>query len=141
MSNVNEKNGIPDGFDIMAGRELADGWAMKAKDNVIQGRLIGRFTMGDDRAFYQVKLDKPCKAFVGRGDETQETVLQAGQLVNVDESKAMDDLRKYAENGGTYDVWIMYGEKQKLEGGNTFWPIVNGPRVKQVKAPPKFDKF
>ena len=141
MADDKNLKNIPDGFDIMAGRELADGWAMKDKGNTIQGRLVGRFTMGDDRAFYQVKLDKPCKAITGRGEETVEVVLQPGNLVNVDESKAMDDLRKYCENGGTYDVWIMYGEKQKLEGGNTFWPIVNGPRVKTVKPPPKFDKF
>lgn len=141
MSTDKNETNIPDGFDIMAGRELADGWAKKEKGNVIQGRLLGRFTMGEDRSFYQIKLDKPTKAIAGRGDETQEVTLEAGKLVNVDESKAMEDLRKYAESGGVYDVWIMYGDKQKTPDGGSFWPIVNGPRAKQVKAPPKFDKF
>lgn len=137
----NDNKFVPDGFDIMAGRELADGWAMKEKGNTIQGRLMGRFTMGEDRAYYQIKLDKPTKAITGRGDETAEVVLPPGKVVNVDESKAMEDLRKYAENGGVYDVWIMYGEKQKTPDGGSFWPIINGPRARQVKAPPKFDKF
>jgi len=137
----NDNKFVPDGFDIMAGRELADGWAMKEKGNTIQGRLMGRFTMGEDRAYYQIKLDKPTKAITGRGDETAEVVLAPGKVVNVDESKAMEDLRKYAENGGVYDVWIMYGEKQKTPDGGSFWPIINGPRARQVKAPPKFDKF
>ena len=136
MSELDKVN-APDGFDVMAGRELADGWAKKEKGNTIQGRLMGRFTMGDEgRAFYQVRLDKPSKAITGKGDETQEVLLEKGKLINVDESKAMEDLRKYATNGGVYDVWICYGEKQKTDNG-TFWPIVNGPRVKVIKAPPK----
>jgi hypothetical protein len=137
VKNVSDNVNVPDGFDIMAGRELADGWAKKEKGNVIQGRLVGRFKMGEDRFFYQIKLDKETKAITGKGDDTSEVVLKKGQMVNVDESKAMEDLRKYSDNGGVYNVWIMYGEKAKLPDGGSFWPIVNGPRVQMVKSPPK----
>jgi hypothetical protein len=137
MADKKIDSDVPDGFDINAGRSQADGWAKKEKDNVIQGRLIGRYTMGDeDRAYYQIMLQKPCKAITGKGDESEEVTLTEGQLVNVDESTAMKDMRTYAGNGGVYDVWIKYGEKQKIDKG-TFWPIVNGPRVKMIKAPPK----
>jgi hypothetical protein len=136
---------IPDGFDTFAGRVMGDGWMKKEKGNVCQGRLLGRNEMDDgERAFYQVQLDKDCKAITGKGDDTKEVILKKGSIVNIDESKALHDMRKYAKNlqwGGVYDVWILYGEKQKLDGGNTFWPIINGPRLKQVKAPkiPKDD--
>jgi len=136
--DISKKSDAPDGFDISAGRVLADGWAIKEKDNVICGRLLGRNSMNDDRAFYQIKLTHSCKALTGKGDDTISVVLQPGNVVNVDESKAMDGMRKYIqymEHGGLYDVWIKYGEKQKLDGGNTFWPIVDGPRLKEVKKP------
>jgi hypothetical protein len=127
---------VPDGFDINVGRQMADGWARKGKGFIIQGRLLGRVS-NDDKAYYQVALQKPCFATTGKGDEVQEVTLNEGQIVNVDESKALEDLNKYSSNGGIYDVWIMYGEKQQLPKGGSFWPVVNGPRVKMIKAPPK----
>ena len=134
-----EKVNVPDGFDINAGRTMGDGWMKKEKGNVCQGKLLGRFGLpDDDRFFYQVLLNKPCKVLSGKGEETKEVVLEAGQIANVDESKALEGLSKYTklmDYGGVYEAWIMYGDKIKLDGGNTFWPVVNGPRVKQLKAP------
>lgn len=126
----------PDGFDITVGRQNSDGWARKGKGFTIQGRIINRIDQGDDKAFYQILLHKECFAVTGKGDETKEITLKEGQIVNVDESKALEDLKKYATNGGVYDVWIMYGEKQQLASGGSFWPVVNGPRVRMIKKPP-----
>jgi hypothetical protein len=140
---VSAPSDIPSGFDISAGRVMGDGWAKKEKGNIICGRLLGRHAMEDDRAFYQVELSYPCKAFQGKGDDTQEVTLQKGDVVNIDESKAVQGMRKYIQfmdHGGVYDVWIKYGEKQKLDGGNTFWPIENGPRLKEVKKPKMVQK-
>lgn len=143
MSNEIAPVAAPDGFDISAGRTMGDGWMKKEKDNTVFGRLMGRHEL-DDRAFYQVKLNAPCKATTGKGEEIKDVTLQAGQIVNVDESKALQDLKKYArymDHGGVYDVWIKLGDKVKLDGGNTFWPVIDGPRLKQIKAPkiPKDD--
>ena len=135
MSN-DKKNEAPAGFDISVGRTQADGWAKKVKDNTIHGRLLGRYTMGEDRAYYQVELLADCDAVEGKGEEVKDVKLKKGQIVNFDESKAFSDLKPYAADGGIYDVWFKYEDKIKLDNGNTFWPIV-GPKLKQVKAPPK----
>lgn len=131
-------NEAPAGYDISVGRQSSDGWAKKFEGQTINGRLLGRYSFEsgkDERAYYQIKLYSGCKAITGKGTDTKEVDLIENQIVNVDESKAMEDLKTYATNGGIYDVWLQYG-KQDVD--SKFWPVI-GPKLKQIKAPPKAD--
>ncbi len=134
-----DNTSIPSGFDISVGRAQGDGWFVKAENAILHGRLLGRYELGsgdDERFFYQVKLSHGCKATTGKGADAKEIDLKEGQIVNIGEHKALEDLKKYADNGGVYDVFIKYGALQKIPSG-TFWPLLDGtPRLKQIKAPP-----
>jgi len=136
-------DGPPDGFDINAELTRADGWAVKGEGYTIQGRLLNRqeFRGGDGkmRAFYSVLLHRKCKAVIGQGDEANEGWLEKGQTVNVDDSAALGQLESRAKDGGVYDVWIRYGEKERLRGkaGQTFWPAE--VRLRMVKPPSRMD--
>jgi hypothetical protein len=138
-----EDDGPPDGFDINAELTRADGWAVKGEGLIILGRLINRqeFRGGDGkmRAFYSVLLQRKCRAVIGQGDEAAEGWLEKGQTVNVDDSAALGMLESRSKDGGTYDVWIRYGEKEKLKGkaGQTFWPAE--VKLRMVKPPQRLD--
>lgn len=126
----------PDDFDIAAGREMADGWIIKAAGNVVQGRLLGRHTMPakgnkKPRSYYQIRLQKPAKATSGKGEDVEEVELKPGQIANVDESKALEELQTYLGKGTDYDVWFAYKAKEELSDGNTFWPV-SGPNLRKV---------
>lgn len=148
-SNGNAGNGIPqapEGFGINVGRDRGDGWAHKEEGNKIQGRLLGRHTYkganGKQRAYYQVKLSEPCKALIedpnaAEGDEEAERVvvtLDAGKIVNVDESVKLADLADFTKNGGTYDIWFVYGTKEAIGNGQSMWNVF-GPRLAVVSKP------
>jgi len=145
---------VPAGFNQRVGRERGDGWLSKSEGQVIQGRLLGRFTMkgqvnddGTFRVFYQIKLDKGC-SYVKEGTrfdgvranitddnkEKREVILTAGQVLNVDEHKALEDLSPFTRDGGVYDVWFKYVRESKLPGrGNrTFWEL-KGPNIKTIE--------
>lgn len=128
----------PAGFDINVSRSKGDGWMVKEKGNTTMGRLLGRFEFeGDDnkvRAFYQVKTHMETKCIVGTGDDAEEKNLPAGSVVNIDESKALEDLANRSVDGGVYDVWLQYGEKEKGKRGRSgFWPAT--VKLKMVKPP------
>ncbi len=147
---------VPAGFDTRVGRERGDGWLKKTAGQVIVGRLLGRFGMkgqtnddGSVRVFYQVQLAEGCK-MVKDGkevegvfamwqnpdnkDDKQEVVLTAGQIVNIDEHKALEDLGPYTRNGGIYDVWMKYLAEDPIPGkkNRTFWRM-KGPHLKTIK--------
>lgn len=138
-SGTGEDSGPPAGFDVNVSRAKGDGWLIKEAGNSLVGRLLGRFTfednMGKERAFYQVRSQRPTKATVGTGDDATETTLPAGSIVNVDESAALSDLAKRAEDGGVYDVWMRYRAKEKSKRGKQgFWPM--DIRLKVIKSAP-----
>lgn len=137
----NKKSGAPEGFDVNVGRQLGDGWVLKGEGVEVCGRLLGRFIgnqQDDDgvyQAFYQIKLLMPCKAT--RKDkvsgESKEIVLEKGQLLNVGEHKALEDLSPRTRDGGIYDVWFRYVRQDKVPNTRrTFW-VVDGPRLKVIK--------
>lgn len=142
MEDKKSKNGgAPEGFDMNVGRQLGDGWVIKGEGVVVQGRLLGRFigNQKDDdgvfQAFYQIKLQVPCKASHKEkgSEESTEVMLQAGQILNVGEHKALEELSAYCRDGGIYDVWFKYGKQEKISGSRrTFW-TVDGPRLKVIK--------
>lgn len=137
-----KRDAAPEGFDTNIGRHLGDGWVIKAEGAVVQGRLLGRFigTQKDDdgvyQAFYQFKLAVPCKATKKEkgSQEVTEVMLQPGQILNVGEHKALEELSPYCRDGGIYDVWFRYGKQEKVAGTRrTFW-TVEGPKLKVIKT-------
>lgn len=141
---------IPEGFTINAGRERGEGWIVKEEGNTVQGRLIGRQTYktkrGKTRAFYQIKLEKPCTIEIENPDFNEEADEdednperikakgEEGQIVNIDEFKKLEDLEPYTKDGGVYDVWFQIGEKIEIGDEQTMWTLV-GPRLRVVKKP------
>lgn len=140
---IEKDKDIPDGFDVSVGRDLGDGWIKKGPGVTVQGRLLGRFigNQKDDdgvyQAFYQIQLHKPCPA-TRKNKETkisEDVNLEPGQIVNVGEHKALEDLSPRTRDGGQYDVWFKYVEQQAISGSRrTFW-VVKGPRLHVVKPP------
>lgn len=120
-------------------------WFRPSKWAVIHGNLLGRFTMtdgeGDTRAFYQIRVTgEPVDAVRGSGKDKEEVVVERGSVVNLNESKAVEVLRPYAESDGKFRVWICVEEKKKVKRG-TFWPMdvqietVVAPKTRLVSAP------
>lgn len=142
---------IPEGFTINAGRERGDGWVVKEDGNQVMGRLLGRQTYktkrGKTRAFYQIKLAASCMAEVENPDFNEEAdedednkarireELEAGQIVNVDEFKKLEDLEPYCKDGGVYDVWFVMGGKIEIGDDQTMWTLKAGPRLRVIEAP------
>jgi len=145
---------VPAGFDVRVGRERGDGWLAKTPGQVITGRLLGRFRMkgqmnddGTERVFYQIKLGKGCSYGAG-GDskpgvranqtdenkEKHEVILQEGQILNVDEHKALEEMSPFTRDGGIYDVWFKYVRESPIpgKGNRTFWEV-KGPMLKTIQ--------
>ena len=155
-----EDDDVPAGFDQRVGREQGDGWLKKTVGQVIQGRLLGLFTMrgesnknddGTYRRFFQVKVHKDSYYLDSESGEQvsgvlanwtnpedkedrREVTLTHGQIVNIDAHKALEDLEPYVNNGGVYDVWVKYVSEDPLPGrGNkTFWRV-KGPHLKTLR--------
>lgn len=151
--NRDDDFATPEGFTINAGRERGDGWAIKEEGNEIMGRLLGRQTYktrrGKTRAFYQIKLQKPCMAevenpnFNEEADEDEDNQprirqrLEEGDTVNIDEFKKLEDLEPYTKDGGVYDVWFVMGGKVELGEDQTMWTLAAGPKLRVVQKPEK----
>lgn len=140
MSNE-KRTGAPEGFDVNVGRQLGDGWVKKGEGVEVCGRLLGRFIgnqQDDDgvyQAFYQIKLLTDCPATVKDKEtkESKDVTLTKGQIINVGEHKALEDLSPKTRDGGVYDVWFKYIKQDKVQGTRrTFW-VVDGPRLRVIK--------
>lgn len=139
-----EETSIPEGFSIPIGRERGEGWVKKEVGNEVLGRILGRHTYenrGKKRAYYQLKLLKECKIEVDDPDASEDVenpprlTLEAkvGAIVNVDETAKLTDLAPYAGNGGTYDVWFVYGPQDPEY--RDMWTMKAGPRLRVIKRP------
>jgi hypothetical protein len=139
----------PQGFNLNVGRERGDGWILKEKGQIVQGRLLGRYLMkatssdGSARAYYQLKLAVPVKAIYTPGEDDDdyeededgkakrhEVTLKPGQVVNIDEITALKDLSSYTRDGGVYNIWFQY-IKQDPKRRN-FW-VIKGPALETVR--------
>jgi hypothetical protein len=149
-------NEVPSGFDTRVGRERGDGWLAKSAGQVVTGRLLGRHVMkgqvnddGTFRTFYQIKIGKESSfldssnkihpgvkaIFQDEDKEKHEVILIEGQILNVDEHKALEELAPYTRDGGVYDVWFKYLSEDKLTRGRrnaTFWRL-KGPFLKTLR--------
>lgn len=145
---------VPAGFDVRVGREQGEGWLVKEEGATICGRLLGRFIMkgmtdddGNFRTFYQIQLNDKSGVYKdgkktgnikgtrkNEDKEDEDVEFKDGDIINIGEHKALEDLSPRTRDGGTYDVWFKYLKEEKLQGrGNrTFWQL-KGPMLKVVK--------
>lgn len=132
---------VPKGFDTKVGRERGDGWVIKEAGVVVHGRLLGRYLGkqqdddGNYQAVYQIRVITPLKAvFTDEQKEKHEVMLEKGQIVNVGEHKALEDLSPYTRDGGVYNVWFQYLSEDKVPGTQrTFWRV-KGPHLETLRA-------
>lgn len=147
----NGKDEPPSGFtEQVASTDRAAGWVIKREGVIVQGRLLGRQEMrSQDRAFYRIELHRDVECTVGKGEDAKEVTCVIGEIVNVDESTALEDLEPRTRDGGIYDVWIRYGKQAESnrKGQKGFWPadirlkVIEEPtRDAQRRAPRKRDE-
>lgn len=121
-ANGTDVRDIPEGFDdVTPSNEIH--WALKEEGAIVQGILVKRVSLKENRALYEVKLTKSCKAL----NADKETVmLQPGQVVSLDETY---DLRCLAEfRYGMVEIYVKFLGKIKLDNGNTKWELKVGKR-------------
>lgn len=124
---------VPDGFtSVIADR--VNNWYKPELSGPVIGLLKGRFQMtgakGKVRHYFQVELQKPCKAMTVIDDENVEVDLEPGALINVDERKDLEGLAaKAMDTEHSYIVFIQAKEKIRLDSGNTFWRFAAGVKL------------
>jgi len=126
----------PDDFDIDLSKEMGLGWALKSEGAIVCGRLVRRVKMpngkdGKPRSFYQIRIRDGYEVIATDEESDDPIKLVGGDLVNVDNSSALDRLNDFCDDGGIYEVWIRYGAKIPISGGNTYWPATL--KIKVVK--------
>ncbi len=157
-SEKSEKNGkakdtsIPEGFTPVNSAR-GDGWYKPETGEAVFGELLGRFkkrkSLNNQEAwYYQVLLEKPvagCSTKVD--DETVEVDLEPGQVVNLDERSALEELSVLTESGKRWRVYARAVAKRPIPGtAQTFWefavgkqeiiPGKNEPKVKRATPAP-----
>lgn len=138
----------PVGYTVKVGRDRGDGWVMKFAGAVVQGKLLGLYTMkkngsdGKQRKYFQVELGTDCKAIQTLGEEDEgydpdaedgnrvEVDLKPGDIVNVDVSVGLRDVEPYFTDGREYDIWFQYIKQDPQF--RKMWRI-NGPFLKPLK--------
>lgn len=114
---------LPEGFETVGPVDGIQTWFRPSIGDIVHGRLLGRHERGTGRkqAFYQVRLYAPASGIQGKGDEAELVELAKGDIINVNETKVLQDLRPLTGGDGIYDVHITVLEKVELDSGNTFW--------------------
>lgn len=102
-------------------------WFTNKAGNVCYGKLLGRYIMQVDppRPYYQVELYQDSTVTTGKGEDAEEIVAKAGEIVNVGESFKIQCLKDVEIPailaGAEYDVWIEIEKKIKIGGGHEMW--------------------
>lgn len=115
---------LPEGFETLGPQDGVQTWFRPKVGAVVHGRLLGRYARktGKKQAFYQIKLiSGECEGIQGKGDDAVTAVIGRGEVLNVNETKQLEELRSMAADDGVYDVHLTVLEKVKLENTNTFW--------------------
>jgi len=136
MPDIDEEGAdfaLPEGFTALqvSGQQ---NWVSKAPGVELQGVLKGRFKRSNndpkkrDTFFYQIKLTVDgCPAIFNKEDVT----LKRGDIVCVDESKALEVLEAKAESTDeVWEVFIKYVEKvpNKKDPRTSFWRTAVGAK-------------
>lgn len=129
-------NGEPDGTGWSDARPQQSGAYFRVVEGAsIQGILEGRFPKpGNRKGFiYQIRTTKPCKALVRvQEGEYEETDIEVGTIVSIDERTALEGLRELLDGEDKYELFIRADEKRKLSNGNNFWDFTIRKRIIQL---------
>jgi hypothetical protein len=145
-----EGTGVPEGFTPVS--TMGSGsWFKPESGGTVWGELLARHrrkkSLNDKEAwFYQIMLEKPCVAQRKVEDESVEVNLQPGEIINVDERSALEELALLMESGKRWRVYIHPINKVPIAGtAQTVWrfavgkqEIVSGknePKVKPIDTP------
>lgn len=127
---------MPEGFDLVTPRK-EDGWFAAKEGLTIVGEILGRFQRTDPNTgqvqyFYQIGLTKEVEASVRlKGAKEYTTgLLKPGALLNVNESKALEDLVDLVEGDSRWEIWIEVGSKEKVKSNSkrSFWKMTVGKK-------------
>lgn len=133
------RGALPSGYERV--NSAAPVWLVKKDGVMMEGVMVGRFLRKGDQSkrgqgspyFYQFEvINNPVMGTVGSKTEgtVEEVPVAVGQIISVDESEALRDLEPYTDDGGKYQVCLVFGKKQTVKGTNrTFWPVEIGRRV------------
>jgi len=118
--NGGSKIALPEGFRSVVA-ERAAGFYRPTSGVPVQGVLLSRQSKkakdGKAKWYYQIRLTEPCVGILKKEDG--EIELEAGQILNVDESKALEVLSEHVNQGKA--VFLAPEEKVPLENGQSFW--------------------
>lgn len=132
----------PEGFKE-AGQPDIDGWWKPEEGLVFQGQIITSFTIEDgasERDVVCVRLSRPTKAMVGRGENAQSVKLDKGMVLGVGVSYKLQPMLEYVEHQGF--VWCKAEKKVPIDKGRTMQNYdlrIKGQRSTPVKASPASD--
>jgi hypothetical protein len=138
MSETETKISAPEGFSRDTAVQDAP-WSVFQENNIIHGRLLGCFTMQTTppRDYYQIELFAPATVRVGKGNDSEVTTAQAGDVINLGITYQLQCWREKqipeVEAGAEWHVWAKIGKKERRQNGHTFWQV--DPRSKRAKAP------
>ena len=138
---------LPEGFTNSSSLKSTYFFDRKLGDPVIRGVILGYYPKrgGYDGFFYQLVLTGPCSACKRWNDaleDYEQVECQEGDIVNIDESAAMEAFRGFVEgtqNGRYYEVFVRFLGKQKTRNGMTAWKCVLGHKkyrgdIEKLKA-------
>lgn len=128
---------LPEGFEQLGAEQSP--FVKKEAGVIVRGELVGRFLRKKNSGkgspwFYQIRVDHQVRGVLGskKQDTYREVMVKPGEVISIDESAGLEELRKLAEGldyGGRYAVYLKYLRKIDLSSGNTFWHIKRGFKV------------
>ena len=137
-SGEDEFNDSPPAGMVRRNASDAVGWVAKFKGHRVYGVLLGRFQRAsqdlDDegnpkvRYFYQIKLVKSCKVALSQDDQTEDEKTKdakRGDVVNLDENKALEGLNDALKEGPTQFAWVLFKGLKRQTGNRSrkYWDI------------------
>lgn len=151
-SKTAKGNGVPEGF-IPVNSQGGGAWFKPEDGETILGELLGRFkrkkslNAEKEAFFYQIMVEKPITAHKKVEDESVEVTLQPGEIINMDERSAVEDLASLVESGKRWRVYVEPLDKVPVPGtAQTVWrfnvgkqeiiPGKNEPKVKPASGSP-----
>ena len=120
------ETGIPEGYEN-AQAERSSFWYSPDMRSPLEGLLLGRFprTKGNGY-YYQIRAVKSCDVVQSIEGESVEAVANPGQIVNVDERKALECFQACLDV--PHMVFVQSEEKITLDNGQSFWRFRLGKR-------------
>lgn len=140
---------LPEGYSPV-NAAAGGAWFKPELGDVVHGEILGRFRRkkslnGQEAWFYQIMVEHAMRAVRKVDDETIEVDLSPGEIVNMDEKSALEDLAGLLDSGKRWRIYVKPLNKVPVPGTTrTVWrftigkqeivPGKNEPKVKPVNA-------